>query len=122
MPVPASQPAQGWWCDIDGAPISLFCWVEQVAEGTESTALPSRLHQQGQVAGWGLGSFYVCFEDSQIVSVSPHLLRLLPDAPSDSTAPLADAEADRRGGRDWEATASGGVSGLAPGSVHCGKS
>jgi hypothetical protein len=40
--------------------------------------LPSRLHRQGQVVGRGLDSLYVCFDDNHVVSLQPHLLRLLP--------------------------------------------
>jgi hypothetical protein len=81
MPAAAPQPTQNRWCDVDGSHLALFCRVEQIAETTKPSALPSRLHQQGQVLGRGLDSVYVCFEDHVLVSLSPHLLRLLPDTP-----------------------------------------
>lgn len=67
-----------WWCDVDGTPISLFCEVEQVQDSAGYGVLPSRLHQRGRVVGWGPDSIYVCFDDNQIVNLSPQLLRLLP--------------------------------------------
>lgn len=33
MPADAPPPAQQRWRDVDGTPISLFCEVEQVADG-----------------------------------------------------------------------------------------
>ena len=81
MPRPALRSDHHRWCDADGTHISLFCWVEQIVEDPEFGVLPSRLHQRGQVLGRGLHSLYVCFSDNVLVSLSPHLLRLLPDAP-----------------------------------------
>ncbi|MGH3602030.1 MAG: hypothetical protein ACRDQH_17425, partial [Pseudonocardiaceae bacterium] len=80
MPADAPRPAEARWCDIDGTPISLFCEVEQVADGAEPSLLGSRLHQRGHVAGWALDSLYVCFPDNQMISVRPYLLRVLDDA------------------------------------------
>ncbi|HKR51661.1 MAG TPA: hypothetical protein VJT72_19175 [Pseudonocardiaceae bacterium] len=41
-------------------------------------ALPSRLHQQGQVVRRGHARLYVRFErDDQLVSLRPHLVRVL---------------------------------------------
>ncbi len=79
MPAPAPQPTNSRWCDIEGAQITLFCRVERVAESTQHMALPSRLHQHGQVVGRGLDSLYVRFADNALVSLPPHILRLLPD-------------------------------------------
>ncbi len=67
------------WRDIDGSRIPLFCWVEQVAEGTEPTVLSSRLHEQGRVVGRGLGCLYVCFSGNQVISLAPELVRVLDD-------------------------------------------
>lgn len=67
----------GSWSDVNGTPISLFCQVEQVADGAEPTVLPSRLHQHGQVVGHSLDSLYVCFSDHQVISLRAHLLRVL---------------------------------------------
>ncbi|MDQ2883100.1 MAG: hypothetical protein M3Y48_18465 [Actinomycetota bacterium] len=78
-----TRPAQDRWCDVEGDHISLFCWVEQVAEDPEQGALFSRLHQRGQVLGRGLHSLYVCFSDNALLSLPPRLLRLLPDAPGE---------------------------------------
>ncbi len=51
-------------------------------ETAESTwCCLSRIHQQGQVVGWGLDSLYLRFEDNHLVSLPPQLLRLLPDTP-----------------------------------------
>lgn len=61
--------------------VSLFCWVEQVAENPEREALFSRLHQRGQVVGRGHNQLYVCFQGGgQLISLAPHLVRLLPAA------------------------------------------
>lgn len=81
MPAAAPRPVGDRWGDVEGTHISLFRYVEQVAESAQRGLLPPRLHQQGQVVGWGVDSVYVCFADNQVVSLSPHLLRLLPDAP-----------------------------------------
>jgi hypothetical protein len=80
MPAPAKAPTDDLWRDIEGAHLALFCWVEQVAQSPEPSLLPSRLHQRGQIVGRGLDSLYVCFDDNHVVSLQPHLLRLLPDA------------------------------------------
>lgn len=82
MSVAVPRPAQDPWRDVDGAHLSLFCWVEQVTESPEPTVLPSRCHQHGQVLGRGLDALYVRFRtDNVLVSLSPCLLRLLPDPP-----------------------------------------
>jgi len=81
MPTPALRSDHHRWCDVDGTHISLFRRVEQVIEDSDPGVLPSRLHQRGQVLGRGLHSLYVCFSGNVLVSLPPHLLRLLPDAP-----------------------------------------
>jgi hypothetical protein len=79
MPVEATPPAQGRWCDIDGTHVELFSWVEQVAEDPEHGALFSRLHQQGEVIGRGPNVLYIRFRGEwKVLSVSPQLVRLLP--------------------------------------------
>lgn len=83
MTTEALQPAQDRWCDVGGAHISLFCWVEQVEEDPDLAALFSWLHQRGQVLGRGLYSLYVCFSGTALVSLPPRVLRLLPDAPGE---------------------------------------
>lgn len=81
MSTPALLSAHRRWSDIDGTPIVLFCWVEQVLEDQETGMLPSRLRQRGQVLGRSFNSLYVRFSDNVLISLPPHLLRLLPDAP-----------------------------------------
>ncbi|MGH3694658.1 MAG: hypothetical protein ACRDRX_11860 [Pseudonocardiaceae bacterium] len=53
--------------------------MEQVEEAPEPGALPSRLGQQGEIVGRDLESFFVCFPDHAVLSVSPQVLRLVPD-------------------------------------------
>lgn len=82
MPVDAARAAQGRWCDVEGSHISLFCWVEQVAEHPEQGALFSRLHKRGEVIGRGPDVLYVRFEgEGQVISLSPQLVRLLTNEP-----------------------------------------
>lgn len=44
---------------------------------TERAALPPRLHQHGQVVGRGHDVLYVRFNDNQLLSVQPRLVRVL---------------------------------------------
>jgi hypothetical protein len=81
MPTPLS--AHPRWCDVEGSHIALFCWVEQVMEATNPGMLPTRLHQRGQVVGRSIDSLYVCFSDNVLLTLSPHVLRLLPDTPDE---------------------------------------
>ncbi len=83
MPTTARPPVYDRWCDAEDSHISLFSLVEQVKESPQPGVLPSRLHQQGQVVGRGLDSVYVRFDDEAFVSLSPHLLRRLPDPPGE---------------------------------------
>ena len=93
MTAESSRPVQDRWCDIDGAHLSLFCWVEQVAESPEPGALPSRLHQRGEVVGRGPDVLYVRFQgEGQLISVPPHLLRLLPGLARWTSAPAPTAD------------------------------
>ena len=79
----APQPARDQrWCDIDGVHVTLFSWVEQVAEDPEQGALLSRLHQQGEVIGRGPDVLYVRFH-GEVLSMSPQLVRLLPHEPAE---------------------------------------
>lgn len=78
--MPAHHYDQPRWCDVDGTHIALFHWVEQVIVDPEPGVFPSRLHQRGQVLGRSIDSLYVCFSDNVLVSLPPHILRLLPDA------------------------------------------
>ena len=70
------------WCDIDGAHVVLFSWVEQVAEDAGQGVLFSRLHQQGEVIGRGPDVLYVRFQ-GEVLSMSPQLVRLLPHEPAE---------------------------------------
>ncbi|MGH3812676.1 MAG: hypothetical protein ACRDUV_09505 [Pseudonocardiaceae bacterium] len=48
----------------------------------EHGALPSRLHQQGQVVGRGYNWLYLSFGcDDQLISLRLHLIRVLDKAP-----------------------------------------
>ncbi len=81
----ASRPDCDRWCDIEGTPLALFSRVEQVEEVREPGLLSSRLGQQGEVVGRGLELLFVCFPDHAVVSLSPQVLRLVPDtAPEQS--------------------------------------
>lgn len=82
MPGETPRPTDDPWRDADGAHISLFCWVEQVAEHPEEGVLFSRLHERGQVLGGGHNLLYVRFDgEGHLVGVSPQLVRLLPEPP-----------------------------------------
>jgi hypothetical protein len=82
MSVAAPRPADDPWRDAEGTHIALFCRVEQVTEHPEHGALFSRLHQRGQVLGRDPGLIYLRFDgESQLVSLRPDLVRLLPDTP-----------------------------------------
>ena len=75
-------PVADRWRDVEGRHVSLFCWVEQVAEHPDQGTLFSRLHQRGEVLGRGPDVLYVRFEgEGQLIGVAPPLVRLLPDPP-----------------------------------------
>ena len=64
--------------DAEGTRISLWSRVEQVAVDEAHGALPSRLHQQGEVIGRGRHVVYVRFDlEYQLVILRPHLVRVL---------------------------------------------
>jgi len=84
MPTPPAPLASDPWGDADpwrdaeGTHISLRSRVEQVAVDIEQGALPSRLHQQGQVVSRGTYLVHVIFDHSnQLTALRPHLLRVL---------------------------------------------
>jgi hypothetical protein len=59
-----------------------LCRVEQIAVRLEHGAMPSRLHQQGQVIGRDTNWLHVCFDDDhRLVILRPHLVRVLDQAP-----------------------------------------
>ncbi|HEX4099705.1 MAG: hypothetical protein WAN20_11505 [Pseudonocardiaceae bacterium] len=83
MPADASRAARDRWCDAEGTPVALFCWVEQIAEHPEHGTLFCRLHQRGEVLGRGGDVLYVRFQgEGQLVSVPPQIVRLLSDEPN----------------------------------------
>lgn len=77
------QATQDRWSDAqEGTPLALSRWLEQVTEEPEHGGLFSRLPQRGQVPGWGPEVLYVRFAgEGQLISMSPQLVRLLPDEP-----------------------------------------
>ncbi|MGH3755155.1 MAG: hypothetical protein ACRDRP_21175 [Pseudonocardiaceae bacterium] len=78
-----------------GTHISLFCWVEQVAE---DGALFSRLHQRGEVVGRSLDLAHIYLgSEGQVIGVLSRLLCLLPDepAPTDGDGAHVTAQAHR---------------------------
>ncbi|MGH7751041.1 MAG: hypothetical protein ACREQ5_40690 [Candidatus Dormibacteria bacterium] len=82
MPADTPRPTPDRWRDAEGTHISLFCWIEQVAEHPEPGTLFSRLHQQGEVVGRGPDLVYVRFHgEGHVISVPPRLLRVLDTAP-----------------------------------------
>lgn len=84
MPADPPRAPRDRWCDAQGAPITLFCWVEQVAEHPERGALFSRLHRRGEVIGRGPDVLYVRFAgEGRVISVAPQLVRLLRDEPGE---------------------------------------
>jgi hypothetical protein len=52
-------------------------------KATNPGLLPTRLHQRGQVVGRSINSLYVCFPDNGLLTLSPHVLRLLADTPDE---------------------------------------
>jgi hypothetical protein len=80
MTADAPRAAQDRWCDVQGRRIGLFCRVEQVAEHREQGTLFTRLYRRGQAVGRGPDVLYVRFDgESQLISLAPQPVRLLPD-------------------------------------------
>lgn len=76
-PAQAPQPAENPWRDVEGTHIPLQCQVEQIAVNKDHGALPSRLHQHGEVIGRGTDLLYVRFQgENQLVGLRPHLVRV----------------------------------------------
>jgi len=73
------MPAQHYdpWRDADDTPIPPQCRVVQIAIDKQYGALPSRLHQQGQVLGRGINRLIVRFDDNTTLNIRPHLVRVL---------------------------------------------
>lgn len=63
MPAPSPRPAFHQWRDVEGIPIPLLCRVAQIAVRPEHGAMPSRLHQHGQVIGRDTTWLHVCFDN-----------------------------------------------------------
>lgn len=84
MTADTPQPGQNRWCDAEGTPVSVFCWIEQVAEDLQQGPLFSRLRQHGEVIGKGPDLLYVRFRgEGQVIGVPPHLVRVLDTAPDE---------------------------------------
>jgi hypothetical protein len=81
MSTPPARSASDPWRDAEGTPIPLQSRVEQVVVDKEHGALASRLHQQGQVIGRGTTRLQVRFDDNQVMSLWPHLVRVLDKTP-----------------------------------------
>ncbi len=78
MPARRPRPVYDWWRDAEATPIPEQCRVEQIAVSKEHGALPSRLHQHGQVVRRGHHRLYLLFDrDDQLTSLRPHLVRVL---------------------------------------------
>ncbi|MGH3772860.1 MAG: hypothetical protein ACRDRW_15965 [Pseudonocardiaceae bacterium] len=76
--MPTPPPAFDAWHDAKGTPIRLRSRVEQITVDEEQGALPSRLHQRGQVIGWGNRLLFVISEhDNQAITLRPHHVRVL---------------------------------------------
>jgi hypothetical protein len=78
--MPARAPHSGYdpWRDAHGTPIPLQSRIEQIAVDKSHGALPSRLHQQGQVVGRGTTRLTVRFDhENHLVRIRPHLVRVL---------------------------------------------
>jgi hypothetical protein len=63
--------------DVEDTPIPFGSRVVQVVVDEERGALPSRLHQRGEVVGRGTQALYVRFEDRATVALWPELVRVL---------------------------------------------
>lgn len=85
MPIPAPRPGtEDPWLDAEGTNIPLQGWVEQVVVDEDQGALPSRLHQHGQVIGLVRHKLYIHFKhENQVITLRPHLVRVI-DPASDS--------------------------------------
>ena len=81
MPARPPRTAYNRWRDVDDTPIPVPCRIEQIAVSKEHGALPSRLHQQGQVIDRGTDRLQVRFDDNQVISLRPHLVRVLDKTP-----------------------------------------
>lgn len=66
------------WRDVEGAPIVVGCWVEQITVNKAQGASPSRLHRKARVVGFGNSRVLLLFDGAkQTVRVWPHLLRVI---------------------------------------------
>ncbi len=77
------------WRDVDGIPIMVGYRVQQVTVHKEYGAVLSRLHWLGEVVGRGNSRVIVHFDnhnDDRLVSVRPHLLRVIPQQPGGGDA------------------------------------
>jgi hypothetical protein len=66
------------WTDGQGTAVGLMSRVEQIAVDPQGGAMPSRLHQQGQLIGWDTTRLPVCFDHDRALLVRrAHLIRVL---------------------------------------------
>jgi hypothetical protein len=80
MPAPLPRPTSQQWRDVEGTPIPVLCWVEQIAVRQQHGAMSSRGHQHGQVIGRDTHWLHVRFEDHRLVLLRAHLVRVLDQA------------------------------------------
>jgi hypothetical protein len=82
MPTPPPRPACPQWRDVEGTPIPLGCRIEQITVSQQHGAMPSRLHQHGQVIARDTPWLHVRFDtDHRLVLLQPHLVRVLDQDP-----------------------------------------
>jgi hypothetical protein len=78
---------------VEGTPITVGAGVVQVAVAPEHGARPARLHRHAEVIrcgqrGRGNLRLYVRFEgESELVSIRPHLVRVMSQRPEAGDAP-----------------------------------
>lgn len=79
------RPPYDPWRDTDGNPTDPPCRVQQVMVAKEHGALPSRLHQHGEVVDRRGTRLVVLFNGEETpVTIRPHLVRVLPTGRSRS--------------------------------------
>lgn len=76
MNIPDPSGASDAWRDAEGTYIPRRSRVKQIAVDEAHGALPSRLHEQGEVIGWGTHLLYVRFRD-ETVAPRPDFVRVL---------------------------------------------
>jgi hypothetical protein len=78
VPARPPRPAYDPWRNAHGVSTPPQCRIEQITIDKIHGALPSRLHQQGQILGHGLTRLIVrCDHKHDPVTLRPHLVRVL---------------------------------------------